>query len=68
MLFHSDIPKSCTYCLHSRTEEDGLSCAKGGTASPEGKCFRFRYDPCKRIPPRPKAINFGKYDDEDYTL
>jgi hypothetical protein len=32
------------------------------------KCLKFRYDPCKRIPSKPKALDFAKYDQEDYSL
>lgn len=69
MLFRSTISKSCSYCLYSSpSEEDRLHCTRCGAVQPDGKCFRFRYDPCKRVPPRPKAIDFDKYEDEDYTL
>jgi hypothetical protein len=36
--------------------------------SAQKKCLKFKYDPCKRIPPKPKALDFTKYDQEDYSL
>lgn len=69
MLFHRDHPARCADCLYAAPGEgENLQCAKRGEVSPENKCLRFRYDPCKRIPPRPKAIDFGKYEEEDYSL
>jgi hypothetical protein len=31
-------------------------------------CRKFRYDPCKRIPSKPKALDFRKYDEHDFSL
>ena len=66
MLFRKRIEKSCTYCVHSTALEDGqYLCAKKGILPGDGKCFRFRYDPCKRIPVKVKALDFSKSDQED---
>ena len=69
MLFRKNIEKSCSYCVHSAKLEDGLYlCTKKGILTEDGKCFHFRYDPCKRIPVKAKALDFSKYDQEDYSL
>lgn len=69
MLFRKKIERRCSYCIHStRLDEDQMLCAKKGIRTPEGKCFRFRYDPCKRIPVKAKALDFSKYDQEDFSL
>lgn len=69
MLFRKKIERSCSYCVHSTAMEDGMYlCVKKGVCSGEKACFRFRYDPCKRIPAKAKAMNFSKYDQEDYSL
>ena len=69
MLFRKKIERRCSYCIHStRLDEDQMLCAKKGIRAPEGKCFRFRYDPCKRIPVKAKALDFSKYDQEDFSL
>lgn len=69
MLFRKRMPKSCEYCAHATklTEETAL-CTKKGVISQQGKCRKFSYDPCKRIPPKPKPLDFSKYDKEDYSL
>ena len=68
MLFQKKIEKSCTYCVHgTKLEEDQILCVKKGVV-PCKKCRKFTYDPTKRIPPKPKALDFNKYDNEDYSL
>lgn len=69
MLFRKDIPKSCTYCLYSeRKNSTKYHCSKKGTVNEDDSCFFFRYDPCKRIPIKAKALNFDQYTEEDFTL
>ncbi len=69
MLFRKKIQKACAYCVHgTRLEEDIILCAKKGLRSEMDKCFRFRYDPCKRIPVKAKPMDFSKYDNEDFSL
>jgi hypothetical protein len=69
MLFRKKMPKSCVYCTHgTKLNEDQVLCVKKGVVSIEGKCRKFRYDPCKRIPPRPKMPDFSQYSSEDFTL
>lgn len=69
MLFRKKINRACAYCVHGTQLEDGqVLCIKKGLCTPDGKCRRFRYDPCKRIPPRPKALDFSKYNEDDFSL
>lgn len=69
MLFRKKIERSCTYCAHGTRLEDGtVLCAKRGIRPSDSGCLRFRYDPCKRVPTRAKAMDFSKYDSEDYSL
>ena len=69
MLFRKRIEKSCAYCIHStKLGEDQALCVKRGIVSICGKCRKFSYDPCKRIPVKAKALDFQKYDQEDYSL
>ena len=69
MLFRKKIEPNCSYCAHgAKIGEGQILCAKKGTVPAGGKCLSFRYDPIKRIPPRPKALDFSKYDSEDYSL
>lgn len=69
MLFRKKIERSCQYCTHGTVvDEEQVLCVKKGVISGEKPCWKFKYDPCKRIPPKAKALNFKKYDDEDYSL
>lgn len=69
MLFRKKIPRSCTMCLYSANLSDHqLLCAKRGIVADSFACWKFRYDPCKRIPPCVKAPDFEKFKDEDFQL
>ena len=69
MLFRKKIQRSCAYCVFGTKLEDGqILCTKKGIQSEKGKCFRFRYDPCKRVPVKPKALDLSTYRDVDYSL
>ncbi len=69
MLFRKKIEKSCTYCrFGTALEEDLVLCTKRGVVAVGRKCCKFQYDPIKRIPSKPKALDFDKYDSEDFTL
>ena len=69
MLFRKKMPRSCLYCIHStKLNEDQMLCTRKGVVEADGSCRKFRYDPFKRIPPRPKAQDFSKYEQEDFSL
>lgn len=69
MLFRKKIERACSYCVFSTPLEEGqFLCSKKGIRNAGEKCFRFRYDPCKRIPPKAKALDFNKFAEEDFSL
>ena len=69
MLFRKKMPRSCLYCLHgTKLNEEEVLCVKRGVMAINAQCRKFSYDPCKRIPSRAKALDFSKYDREDYSL
>ena len=69
MLFRKDIAKSCAYCRYGvRLSDLDILCSKKGIVTAENSCHRFSYDPFKRIPPKAKASDLSKYDDEDFSL
>lgn len=69
MLFRKKIIRSCSYCAHGAHLEDGMIlCTKKGIKTDDDQCFWFRYDPCKRIPAKAKALDFSKYSQEDFSL
>ena len=69
MLFRKKIERACVYCLRgTQLDEDQVLCCKKGLRSADDKCWRFQYDPCKRIPGKIKPLDFSKYDDRDFSL
>ena len=69
MLFRKKIERSCAYCANGANLGDGqILCAKKGLKTVDDQCRKFKYDPCKRIPAKPKAVDFSKYDNEDFSL
>lgn len=69
MLFRKPNSPACQNCIYSaKLEGDQMLCAKRGVVSLYHACRKYRYDPCKRIPPRPKALDFRKYQDVDFSL
>ena len=68
-LFRKKIERSGTYCVHGAKLNDGtILCAKKGIQGDDQGCVRFKYDPCKRIPLKGKAPDFGKYTEDDFKL
>lgn len=69
MLFRKKIEHTCSICVHgTKLDDDQILCTKKGIRMPNSKCIKFRYDPCKRIPPKAKAMDFSKYEKEDFSL
>ena len=69
MLFRKKMTRVCELCIHgTKLNEDEILCIKKGIRSCDSKCMQFRYDPCKRIPAKAKAMDFSKYDKEDFSL
>lgn len=69
MLFRKRIQKSCAYCAHAvKLDDDQVLCMKRGVVAIDRKCRKFEYDPLKRIPTKQKALDFEKYENEDFSL
>lgn len=69
MLFRKKIPRLCSYCIYgTKLGNDQMLCTKRGVVAETYHCCKFSYDPCKRIPPKPKALDFSKYKDDDFSL
>ena len=69
MLFRKKIERSCVYCAYgTKIDEEQVLCIKKGVVPVSAKCGKFLYDPCKRIPLKQKAMDFKKYEEEDYSL
>lgn len=69
MLFRKKIERSCAYCRFGTQLEDGsILCTKKGLRTSDDSCRKFKYDPCKRIPKKAKALDFSKFNDADFSL
>ena len=69
MLFRKKIERACTYCLYgARVGENTILCSKKGMRCDYDACRKFTYDPTKRIPHKAKALDFSKYDEQDFSL
>ena len=69
MLFSKDIQPVCGLCVHATPiDEETVLCHKKGPMPITDCCRKYKYDPCKRIPPCVKAPDFSKYKDEDFKL
>ena len=69
MLFRKKIERSCAYCrFGAALDGDAVLCAKKGMRRLPDKCWKFRYDPIKRTPVKPKPVDFEKYNKEDFSL
>ena len=68
-LFETNIEPRCVYCAKGAPLDDGsILCAKRGVVTPGSACGSFRYDPLKRVPPKPATPDFSKLSDEDFRL
>lgn len=69
MLFRKKMDKSCEYCTYGvKLDDELVLCSKKGIRTLPSKCMKFRYDPTKRIPLKAKALDFKKYEKEDFSL
>lgn len=68
-LFRKDIDPRCTYCAKGcQVNEREVACVKHGIVPMEYHCSRFVYDPLKRVPPRPAALNTERLHESDFEI
>lgn len=69
MLFRKKIERSCSYCVYGAKLEGGqILCSKSGMRTIDESCRKFKYDPIKRVPSKAKALDFSKYESQDFSL
>ena len=69
MLFRKNIDPRCAYCRRGvQISEREVACVKRGIMPVEGSCRRFRYDPLKRVPPRPAPLETARLKESDFSL
>ena len=68
-LFRRDMDPRCVYCEKGQQiNEREVACVKRGVVPAEYHCRAFRYDPLKRVPPRPAALDTEKLIEADFSL
>ena len=68
-LFRKNMEKHCAYCAYGCAINDReVVCERKGVMDGADHCRRFVYDPLKRVPPRPAALQSIKFSAEDFTL
>ena len=68
-LFQKKIEPRCTYCVHGRAlNEEQVACPKKGVMAAGSYCRSFKYDPLKRVPPRPAKLHGRGLSDKDFEL
>ena len=67
-LFRKYIEKHCAYRKGGSVLNDvQVGGSRRGIVDSADHCRHFCYDPLKRVPPRPAALN-DKYTSEDFSL
>ena len=68
-LFQENMEPRCAYCARgSLLEEDKILCTKKGVVFPSHSCGAFRYDPLKRVPPKPAVLDKSKHSPDEFRL
>ncbi len=69
MLFRKNMDPRCAYCQYAqRLSEEQMTCLKKGIVNAGNSCRKFSYDPLKRVPPKPAALNTSRLKEEDFSL
>ena len=69
MMFSKEIEPRCAYCKRgSQLGDSRVMCLKKGIVSAGGQCRGFRYDPLKRVPPKPVVLDLSRFSEEDFSL
>ncbi len=66
-MFDKAIQKKCEYCIYgSYLSEAELICKRKGIVGKDDLCRKYKYDPLKRIPQRPKLAD--DFSAKDFSL
>lgn len=69
MLFRKDMDPRCAYCQRGAQINDReVACVKKGIVPMESSCRKFRYDPLKRVPPRPATLETARLNEENFSI
>ena len=69
MLFRKDIEPRCIYCAQGSAISDReVACRKRGVTDAAYHCRGFRYDPLRRVPPRPVKLETDRLSAEEFKI
>jgi hypothetical protein len=69
MLFRRDIEPRCVYCAKGSAINDReVICPRKGVVAAGFHCSGFRYDPLKRVPPRPVKLETSQLSEKDFQI
>jgi len=69
MLFRKNIEPRCAYCAKGNVISDReVACPRKGIVDVSYHCMAFKYDPFKRVPPRPIKLETSKLKEEDFQI
>lgn len=67
--FRKDIEPRCAYCANgSVVSEREVACSRKGVMDSADSCRHFRYDPLRRVPPRPASLDPKAHSSEEFSL
>ena len=68
-LFRKNIDPRCAYCQKGQqVNEREVAGVKRGIVPVEHHCRAFKYDPLKRVPPRPVNLSTDHLQKEDFSI
>jgi len=68
-LYRKNMEPRCAYCARGRViNAQEVACPRKGVVAGEYHCGRFKYDPLKRVPPRPVMLPTGGLTNEDFSI
>ena len=68
-LFRKNIEPRCAYCAKgSAINDQEVICQRKGIVDAAFHCRAFRYDPLKRVPPRPVKLETTRLTEEDFKI
>ena len=68
-LFRKNIEPRCAYCTKGNViNEREVICQRKGVVAAEFHCRGFRYDPLKRVPPRPIRLETSKLSEDEFKI
>jgi len=69
MLFRKNIEPMCAYCSYGKMLNNiELSCKFKGVTRSSDSCRHFKYEPLKRVPPKPARLVMRGLSDADFKL